>query len=312
MVDVRVPSTSCPAPGRDGAERVSDASGIARSPQLRGNVIEGRLTLDEFSERVGRALEAQILGDLEAVLTDLPPLNLLTCSAARPGHAARPPPPPRRRAASAALACRRARRAQPKGRWRISGKTNAVAFMGGCDMDLRSAEIDGGLRSPSPPLPSWAESTSPFPRDSTSSSRASRSWGARPEGARRPSGARLDGDNRARLRRHGWHRRQEQAQPDQAPAGQGDRGRASPRAAPPPATVLTPPSPALTPPPLPTTPPSGTTQSPADLATAVPDVATDGTVTILFCDMVDYAGMTERLGRSRLPAVVARATPPGS
>ena len=30
-----------------------------------------------------------------------------------------------------------------KGRWRISGKTNAVAVMGGCDMDLRRAEIDG-------------------------------------------------------------------------------------------------------------------------------------------------------------------------
>ena len=30
-----------------------------------------------------------------------------------------------------------------KGRWRISGKTNAVAVMGGCDMDLRKAEIDG-------------------------------------------------------------------------------------------------------------------------------------------------------------------------
>ena len=30
-----------------------------------------------------------------------------------------------------------------KGRWRISGKTNAVAVMGGCDMDLRRAEIEG-------------------------------------------------------------------------------------------------------------------------------------------------------------------------
>ncbi len=47
----------------------------------------------------------------------------------------------------------------------------------------------------------------------------------------------------------------------------------------------------------PTTPsPSSPGPPPADLASAVPDVATDGTVTILFCDMVDYAGMTERLG----------------
>ena len=30
-----------------------------------------------------------------------------------------------------------------KGRWRIGRKTNAVAVMGGCDMDLRRAEIEG-------------------------------------------------------------------------------------------------------------------------------------------------------------------------
>ena len=29
-----------------------------------------------------------------------------------------------------------------KGRWRISGKTTAIAIMGGCDMDLRKAEIE--------------------------------------------------------------------------------------------------------------------------------------------------------------------------
>jgi hypothetical protein len=30
-----------------------------------------------------------------------------------------------------------------RGRWRIGGKTKAVAVMGGCDMDLRRAEIEG-------------------------------------------------------------------------------------------------------------------------------------------------------------------------
>ncbi len=30
-----------------------------------------------------------------------------------------------------------------RGRWRISGKTNAVAVMGGCEMDLRRAELEG-------------------------------------------------------------------------------------------------------------------------------------------------------------------------
>jgi class 3 adenylate cyclase len=36
--------------------------------------------------------------------------------------------------------------------------------------------------------------------------------------------------------------------------------------------------------------------APVELSQIEHDVAPDGTVTILFCDMVDYAGMTERLG----------------
>ena len=35
---------------------------------------------------------------------------------------------------------------------------------------------------------------------------------------------------------------------------------------------------------------------PAEVAALQPGTARDGTVTVLFCDMVDYAGMTERLG----------------
>ena len=41
---------------------------------------------------------------------------------------------------------------------------------------------------------------------------------------------------------------------------------------------------------------SDPTPSSGELASLSADVGTDGTVTILFCDMVDYAGMTERLG----------------
>ena len=39
---------------------------------LREHVVEGRLTLDEFSERVGLALEARTRGELDAVMADLP------------------------------------------------------------------------------------------------------------------------------------------------------------------------------------------------------------------------------------------------
>ena len=64
-----------------------------------------------------------------------------------------------------------------KGRWRISGKTNAVAVMGGCDMDLRRAEIDG----PEVEITAvafWGGINIIVPRGSTWSCRASRSWAA--------------------------------------------------------------------------------------------------------------------------------------
>ncbi len=103
--------------------------------QLREHVVEGRLTLDEFSERVGRALEARTRGDLESVMVDLPRV--------------RPPSQPLPEAVSGPAQKKRRWHVavmsghSTKGRWRISGKTNAVAVMGGCDMDLRRAEIEG-------------------------------------------------------------------------------------------------------------------------------------------------------------------------
>ena len=53
-------------------ERVADADRDRTVTQLREHVVDGRLTLDEFSERVGLALNARTRGDLEVVMTDLP------------------------------------------------------------------------------------------------------------------------------------------------------------------------------------------------------------------------------------------------
>ena len=97
---------------------------------LREQVVEGRLTLDEFSERMGRALEARTRGELDAVMSDLP-------VAPAPGQVV-PSPRQTRRWHVAILSGHSTR-----GRWRLGKKTNAVAFMGGCDMDLRRAEIEG-------------------------------------------------------------------------------------------------------------------------------------------------------------------------
>jgi class 3 adenylate cyclase len=108
---------------------VSDSDRDHAVTLLREHVVVGRLTLDEFSERVGVALRARTRDDIASAMTDLPTLAVAAEEATR----------------------RRSRRrfvavmsgSQAKGRWRLSGRTTAVAVMGGVDMDLRHAEIDG-------------------------------------------------------------------------------------------------------------------------------------------------------------------------
>src|SRR5580658_8902543 len=131
MADVPVPDSPPPSPGDGGAlsERVADADRDRTVTQLRENVVEGRLTLDEFSERVGLVLQARTRGDLDVVMADLPRTQQPEAGAS---------PRKQRRWHVAVMSGH-----STKGRWRISGKTNAVAIMGGCDMDLRKAEIEG-------------------------------------------------------------------------------------------------------------------------------------------------------------------------
>ena len=52
--------------------RASDADREAVSDQLRDAHAEGRLTLDEFNERLDQSLAAKTLGELSAVTRDLP------------------------------------------------------------------------------------------------------------------------------------------------------------------------------------------------------------------------------------------------
>jgi class 3 adenylate cyclase len=120
-----------PAPdlARQPIQRVADADRDRTVTALREHVVVGRLTLDEFSERVGNALVARTRGDLDALVADLPT----------------------RRQPESEDTQRRARRwivgimsgATAKGRWRIGARTTAMAVMGGCVLDLRQAEIYG-------------------------------------------------------------------------------------------------------------------------------------------------------------------------
>ncbi|HEY1650242.1 MAG TPA: DUF1707 domain-containing protein [Acidimicrobiales bacterium] len=121
-----------PAPAGGLGERVADADRDRTVNLLREHVVEGRLTLDEFSERMGSALEAKVRSELEAVMADLP----ATVTAPTPATTATP-----RKSSRWHIAVMSGH--STRGRWRIGGKTRAVAVMGGCDMDLRRAEIEG-------------------------------------------------------------------------------------------------------------------------------------------------------------------------
>lgn len=54
--------------------RASDADRERTVAALRAHVADGRITLDEFSERCATAYAARTLGDLAAIAADLPPV----------------------------------------------------------------------------------------------------------------------------------------------------------------------------------------------------------------------------------------------
>jgi len=135
-----------------------DPLGVRLSDQDRERVVEvlktscsdGRLTLDEFSERVDAAYKAGALRDVPPVLADLPHpfgpdfAGLLSNETDRSPVPAPPRVPP---IASGRNVTRWTVSimggSQRKGRWRLREKTNAVAIMGGCLLDLRNAEVEG-------------------------------------------------------------------------------------------------------------------------------------------------------------------------
>ena len=119
-----------PESGGPGSQdvRVADADRQRVAELLRRHTADGRLTLDEFAERVGVALAARTSGELDAVLADLP-------------AAPQPMPETRRRRVTRWVVAVMSG-AQRKGRWRPGSQVTAVAVMGSCELDFRRAEID--------------------------------------------------------------------------------------------------------------------------------------------------------------------------
>jgi len=109
--------------------RVSDADREATVVRLRDAGGEGRLTLEELAERVELAEAARTRADLDALTADLP-----ASTGARPRLTATERK--ERRWVVALMGG-----AERKGRWRPARSTNAVAVMGGVNIDLREAEL---------------------------------------------------------------------------------------------------------------------------------------------------------------------------
>ncbi len=97
---------------------------------------DGALTLDEFAERAGMVWAAATSMELETIVADLPqPLS------AHPTPAQPMVGETRRRKVRRWVVAIMSG-ATTKGRWRVSDSINAVAIMGGVEIDLREAEFD--------------------------------------------------------------------------------------------------------------------------------------------------------------------------
>jgi len=65
--------------------RVSDADRERVAERLREHFAQGRLSSEELDERISAALGAKTVGDLRAIMTDLPEPELVPAQARRPG-----------------------------------------------------------------------------------------------------------------------------------------------------------------------------------------------------------------------------------
>lgn len=91
---------------------------------LRDATVEGRLTLEEFSDRVGQAQLARTQDELAALARDLPS-----------------PPPSEVDAASAVRHLALCSRLVRRGRWEIPARSSFRAIFGTIHLDLRDARL---------------------------------------------------------------------------------------------------------------------------------------------------------------------------
>jgi hypothetical protein len=107
--------------------RASDAERHQAIMRLHDACGEGRLSLDEFSERAKAVYSSRTRGDLVPIVADLPRTSMAVTR-----------PPNAKRVTFALMSD-----IKRKGRWRIDGETTAISIMASCTLDLRNALIHG-------------------------------------------------------------------------------------------------------------------------------------------------------------------------
>lgn len=113
--------------------RASDQDRERVAAQLHSAAAEGRLSLDELGERLGVLYEARTYGELVPLTRDLP-----AAVAARPSAQPLAPGPVRPGpglSVAVMSGCERA------GEWTVPERHSALAFMGGVELDLRTARF---------------------------------------------------------------------------------------------------------------------------------------------------------------------------
>ncbi|SDP69086.1 protein of unknown function [Actinopolyspora xinjiangensis] len=123
----------CAMPSESPDFRASDADREKIATLLRQAQREGRLTLDEFDERVAGAYRARTYGELTPLVDDLPDETGGT-------SATGPPRSPDSRTGRAALGIMSY--AERIGPWRVPPRFTTFAFWGGGKIDLRDAFLD--------------------------------------------------------------------------------------------------------------------------------------------------------------------------
>jgi len=107
--------------------RASDAEREQAGQLLREATVEGRLTLDEFSERYMLAQQARTRGDLEAIAHDLPKATFTD----------RHRPISKLHAVLSGI--------DQNGAWQLAPETTVTAILGSCKLDLRRATISSEI-----------------------------------------------------------------------------------------------------------------------------------------------------------------------